>query len=101
LPEEFEQRCRRAFIFRFFIVTNRPTAATASRCRPRLIQLRLRAVLDLAAHDPCLVLELSAGALESIVHGKGQVGITFIRLGRTSNIDLATTGSVNRILTWY
>jgi hypothetical protein len=45
-------------------------------------------MLDIAAHQPRLILELPAGALECIVDGEGQVGIAFILPRRTSNVNL-------------
>jgi hypothetical protein len=56
------------------------------------IHSRLRAVFDVAAHKPRLVLQLPAGALEGVVHGEGQIGVTFIQLGRASNVDLTAVG---------
>src|SRR6516225_1776986 len=66
-------------------------AKLAARINPHDGAYRLIFVLlGLASHQPCLILQSSAGAPEGIVDSEGQVGVTFILLGRTSNIDLTT-----------
>src|SRR6185369_13898861 len=47
-------------------------------------------MFDITAHKSRLVLELSTRALESVVGGKGQVGVQFIQLRGTSDVDLPT-----------
>jgi len=46
--------------------------------------------LGLSSHQPRLILQSSAGAPESVVDSEGQVGVAFVLLGRTPNIDLTT-----------
>ena len=66
-------------------------AKLASRINPHDGAYRLIFVLlGLASHQPRLILQSSAGAPEGVVDSEGQVGVAFVLLGRTSNIDLTT-----------
>src|SRR3974377_412746 len=63
----------------------------AAFINPHNISFRLIFVLlGLASHQPRLILQSSAGAPEGVVDSEGQVGVAFVLLGRTSNIDLTT-----------
>ena len=46
--------------------------------------------LGLTAHETRPVLQLSAGTLERVIDGEGQIGITFILFRCASNVDLTT-----------